>query len=194
MAKSHAVAALMGGMPDFAQQTQGGGAVSPDDRDWARNRPSFLEASEHTTIWKIAIGVALGSVIAGMVMYAADRYMTQRAISQAVESFNQTMRGINQTTAREQAEMRRRTAEEEVGRVQRDQQARQLRAEQQQASDDAQRAAQDAAARKERAWTKFYRKPLQCDGNPTSDTMVECANQFIRTKRQFEEAYAEGKL
>jgi hypothetical protein len=52
----------------------------------------------------------------------------------------------------------------------------------------------EAAARKERAWTQFYKQPPQCDGNPTDAAMTECANHYIRARRHFEEAYAAGKL
>ena len=34
-----------------------------------------------------------------------------------------------------------------------------------------------------------YKKPPKCDGNPTSETMTECANDYIRTKQQFDRAY-----
>jgi len=33
-----------------------------------------------------------------------------------------------------------------------------------------------------------------CDNNPNQEQLVECANQHIRAKRKFEEAYAAGKL
>jgi hypothetical protein len=52
----------------------------------------------------------------------------------------------------------------------------------------------EAAARKEPAWTQFYKQPPQCDGNPTDAAMTECANHYIRARRHFEEAYAAGKL
>ena len=47
---------------------------------------------------------------------------------------------------------------------------------------------------KEGALTKFYKKPAKCDGNPNNETMTECANDYIRSKRQFEVDYAAGKL
>ena len=48
--------------------------------------------------------------------------------------------------------------------------------------------------RKERAWNKYYKKPATCEGNLTNEAMTECANHYVRSKRQFEEAYAAGKL
>jgi hypothetical protein len=58
----------------------------------------------------------------------------------------------------------------------------------------AQQAAQQAIERKERAWALFYKKPSACDEIPPKATMVECANHFIRAKREFEQLYEAGKL
>jgi hypothetical protein len=51
-----------------------------------------------------------------------------------------------------------------------------------------------ALERKQRAWARYYKKPPHCDNNPSSDSLVDCANHFIRARRQFEEDYAAGKL
>ena len=72
----------------------------------------------------------------------------------------------------------------------RDQQAQQLRADQQKAGGSE---AAEAAARKERAWADYYKQPAKCDGQPNNETMTECANYYIRSKRQFEDAYGKGK-
>lgn len=48
--------------------------------------------------------------------------------------------------------------------------------------------------RKERAWAAFYRRPSSCDGNPTTDQLIECANHFIRSKREFDERWKAGTL
>jgi hypothetical protein len=167
-------------------QRKSGGIVGLQDR--------YGEPRNDMTVWKIVIGVAIGSVIGGMVLYAIDRYMTQHAITQALESFGQTMRGINHATEREQAAKQRQGAAEEAARALQDQRDRQALADQQRSAEAARRLAQEAAERKERAWAKYYKKPPQCDGDPNSETMMACANQFIRAKREFEEAYAAGKL
>ena len=52
----------------------------------------------------------------------------------------------------------------------------------------------DEAKRREAVWAKFYCKPQLCSGNPSTEALVECANEFIRAKRAFEAAYAAGKL
>lgn len=48
--------------------------------------------------------------------------------------------------------------------------------------------------RKERAWARFYHRPASCDGNPTTDQLIECANHFIRSKREFDERWKAGTL
>lgn len=48
--------------------------------------------------------------------------------------------------------------------------------------------------RKERAWAAFYRRPASCEGNPTTDQLIDCANHFIRSKREFDERWKAGTL
>lgn len=48
-------------------------------------------------------------------------------------------------------------------------------------------------ARKEAAWQKYYKRSAQCD-KPDGSGFVECANQHIRARRNFEALYAAGKL
>ena len=60
-------------------------------------------------------------------------------------------------------------------------------------SEAAQRAGQRAAERMDRAWARIYQKPAYCDENPTRAIMVECANHYIRARREFEANYGSGK-
>ncbi len=48
--------------------------------------------------------------------------------------------------------------------------------------------------RKERAWARFYQRPTYCDGNPSADQLIDCANHFIRSKREFDVRFATGQL
>jgi hypothetical protein len=60
----------------------------------------------------------------------------------------------------------------------------------QEAEEAARKADLAEVARRERAWAKFYRKPSSC-----SETVsMECANGFIRAKREFDERFARGEL
>jgi len=49
-------------------------------------------------------------------------------------------------------------------------------------------------ARKEQAWALYYHRPAQCEGNPTPQQMIDCANDHIRARRRFEADYAAGRL
>lgn len=46
---------------------------------------------------------------------------------------------------------------------------------------------------KEEAWKRWYKKPARCE-RITDGNRVDCANQYIAAKRQFELLYAAGKL
>lgn len=145
--------------------------------------------------WQIAVGVIVGVVIGGVGVYQVGHEPIQRLVSDAVESFQRLTDGGTPPSAPvNEKDQQRQSAEEAKDKALRDAQARQLRADQQKAAGGGGSEALQAAARKERAWAKYYKKPPQCDGNPNSDTMMACANQFIRAKREFEEAYAAGKL
>lgn len=141
---------------------------------------------------QIIAGVIVGVCIGGVAVYQVGHDPIRQIISDAVASFKQlTDDDTRKSVPLSEREQLRQSAEQAKEKMLRDQQARQLRSDQQKAGGSE---AAEAAARKERAWTKFYKKPPQCDGNPNSETMTECANHYIRAKRQFEEAYSAGKL
>lgn len=48
--------------------------------------------------------------------------------------------------------------------------------------------------RKEHLWARHYQRPAQCEGNPTPQQMIDCANDYIRERRRFEADYAAGRL
>jgi hypothetical protein len=54
--------------------------------------------------------------------------------------------------------------------------------------------AAEVARRKELAWSRFYKRPPTCEGNPTADQLIDCANHFIRSKREFDERWRTGTL
>jgi hypothetical protein len=151
---------------------------------------SRFNDDDNTLMWKIAAGVAIGILAAALVLLLVDRIRTQMAIDEATRFFQSLTKGLQDSSARTAEDARRREAQ----RAAADQQARREKAAQQRSTDDAKRAAVEEAARKERAWVKFYKRSPNCDNNPNNEQMVECANAHIRAKRQFEEAYAAGKL
>jgi hypothetical protein len=164
--------------------------MSSGDRDWQAFRPSFDRGDDNNLVWKIAAGVAIGIIAAALVLFLVERYRTQLAFEEVARIFQGLTRGVQESSARSAEESRQREAQ----RAAMEQQIRLEKAAQQRAIDDAKRTAIEEAARRERAWAKFYKRPPNCDNNPNQETMVECANHHIRAKRQFDEAYAAGKL
>lgn len=144
---------------------------------------------------QIAAGAIIGALIGAAVVFQVGTGRIQGALSDAVAGFHALTRGDAAAAAppSNSKALQRDAAEQAQAKHLRDEQARQLRADQQKASGGAGNEALEAAARKERAWSQFYKEPAQCDGNPSNDVMTECANHYIRSKRQFEQAYAAGK-
>lgn len=153
-------------------------------------RPSFDRDDDNNLTWKIAAGVAIGIIAAALVLFLVERVRTQMAIEEAAKLFQGLTKGMQESTARAAEDGRRREAQ----RAAAEQQTRLNIASQQRALEDAKRAALEEATRRERAWAKFYKRAPHCDNNPNQEQLVECANQHIRAKRQFDEAYAAGKL
>ena len=105
--------------------------------------------------------------------------LTQEAAQRAQAQALQAQREASKQQARREAELR---LQESL--------RSQVTAKQQRLENDRKRAAMAEVDRKERAWTRYYRKPAICNDAAT----VECANAFIRAKRTFEEKYPRGEL
>ena len=71
---------------------------------------------------------------------------------------------------------------------------RQRAADQQRAANEARQREMEESARRELAWTRFYRKPPGCDEARGGAWTVDCANDYIRAKKRFAEQYDAGKL
>jgi len=54
----------------------------------------------------------------------------------------------------------------------------------------AQQAADALANRKQAAWAEYYKPPASCEHAPAWQDQVECGNQFIRAKREFEKQWS----
>lgn len=141
--------------------------------------------------WQITGGVLVGLVIGGVAVYQIGHDRIGQIIDDPAASFRRlTTEQPRPAAPLSEKEQLRQADEQAKAKTLRDRQAQQLRADHQKAGGSE---AAEAAARKERAWAKYYKKPAKCDGNPNNETMTECANDYIRSKRQFEEAYAAGK-
>ena len=138
---------------------------------------------EETSVWKIAAGVALGILAAGVIGFFVRASMAQAALEQFKQ---QTEKILMQQQQGTQAARDRALAE----RAEQERAAAYAAA----ARQRAQTAATDAAMRRERAWAKYYKRPALCDDQPSNETMMKCANDHIRAKRQFDLDYEAGRL
>lgn len=150
---------------------------------------SFLDSEDGridgvTLTLAIAIGVAVGTIVAGLVLWKVAEYQMSASLREATQ---QAQRAIAAQVEAAKAQQQRATqarAEAEQQRV------RDLAAVQR-AEAAAQTEAIAQAERREQAWRKFYRPSPGCGGAAVS---VECSNEFIRAKRAFDEKFARGEL
>ena len=180
--------------------------VNFEDQDWeelgAQARKGALDTA---AAWKIGIGVVVGMLLGGALVYLLDHGMAQQGLSAAARALGRVVPVAGPVGAgapRPAAP----GAENDAARQQTHDASTAVPGSPSPATTapaagegsdggavSTQRALQQAAEAKERAWARYYVKPAQCDVNPGRDTIVECANHFIRARREFEAAYAAGK-
>ena len=138
---------------------------------------------EDTSVLKIALGVTLGILVAGAIGFFVRAWMAQAAIEQFTQQTNKMLleqqraaQAVRDRALADKAEQQRAASYAAAARQR------------------AQTAATDAAIRRERAWAKYYKRPALCDNQPSNETLVKCANEHIRAKRQFDLDYEAGKL
>ena len=157
-------------------------------RDWPPR------GDRETSVIKIAVGVVLGILAAGLISVVVRAWLIQRAVEQGIQSLQQINKQAEQAN-RVMLERARSDQVEHACQVQEREAAQRAdMAVRQHAENTARQATFDETNRREAAWAKFYRKPQLCSDNPSTEALVECANEFIRAKRAFEAAYAAGKL
>lgn len=144
-------------------------------------------------LWKTVVAVAAGFLVAGAIGYVVRLWMVTQALNEMQRaigaSTSQMMESARLGAARQQLELAERAhfAQEEELRK------RLAVAAQQRAVEDSKQAVLIEATAKENAWKRYYTKPAHCD-KADGPAFVECANQYIRAKRAFDELYAAGKL
>ena len=137
-------------------------------------------------VLKIGLGIALGAFLVWM---AAEYYMRYRikqaaeVIQTVVDDASEEMRAAQVRATERQAAFRRQQEEQR----RRDAQARAAAI---QASAGRQRTIRAAEAAKAAAWAAFYQPSAQC----LNEASVECGNQHMRARREFERRYAAGEL
>ena len=146
------------------------------------------------SIWIIAAGVCIGMLVANVITWAATELRIRWELQQVSTTLNSTLKDQAEQAQRAILKMNRDTQLEQQRQArERDRAAadeRQRAADQQRAGEDQKRAAQAEVDRKEAAWRRFYKPSPGCE---TASTSVECANEHIRAKREFEAKYSAGK-
>lgn len=144
-----------------------------------RERPIVLILLAVAVITLFAMGVrSCSQRKARIVAEATARAQEEAARNEQLLIEEQQRIVAEQQRARQAIEERREAARLKAAR------------EKDQKEEAARRAEAAEAERKEQAWAKFYRKPASCNDAGT----MNCANDYIRAKQEFERRYARGEL
>ena len=152
-------------------------------------RPRSRHSSSHHPLVLIA-ATLIGACVVWFGAYAYLEWRARVALEQVMRAGNEAMQRVQQQVQQQQrdATLREQARREQLAQVE----ASSLRAARlrQEAEEATRKGALAESIRRERAWAKFYKKPAWC-----SETVsMDCANGFIRAKREFEERYARGEL
>ncbi len=176
-----------------------------EDHDWEElGAPPGTR--DTAAAWKLAAGVAIGMLMGGLLVYVVDHGMAQRSLSEAAQALEQIVHAAD-TPATGRPRPVPPAAQPPLARLdQRDLSAPTMVERAQPTSagaaapelgrralEPAPPGLQQADEQRELAWARYYVKPAYCDVNPGRDTLVECANHFIRARREFEAAYTAGR-
>ncbi|HYD76829.1 hypothetical protein [Ramlibacter sp.] len=155
------------------------------------SRPAWLEERRkpELDVWKIAVGVATGILVASVIGYFVRLAMINHALGEFTKTTSNIVRDMNLQTARQQERLER--AKEAA--IQREAARRAEEAAKQRAHEAAIRHAQELQLANDEAWNRYYRKPAFCE-NAEGQAFVDCANHHIKAKRRFEELWTAGKL
>lgn len=141
--------------------------------------------------WQIAFGVCIGSLAASFITWGAVEARLRWELQQVAAAQRDQADRASSARIRE----REAAAAADRERAQTLVAAERARIQATAAAQRAQQAGNAAAfvevERREQAWRKFYRPSPGCSGAGVS---VECSNEFIRFKREFETRYVAGPL
>jgi len=142
-----------------------------------RDRPARRDG---LGMWDVAAAVCIGVLGANAITWGVAELRLRWELQQVAEASRQAVRRIEAEAARAAAAQR--------DAVQAD---RRRRAVEQHADDAARRAVLAEKERKAAAWAKFYRPSKACVESTVS---VDCANEHVRAKTEFERRYEAGEL
>lgn len=178
-----------------------------DDHDWESAEPTAQVARDGSTAWKVAAGVVVGVMLGGTLVYAIEHYMPHLAFHETAQVFGDAMRDSSQRSAPEPAPPVRDSTSPETLSAPLESQIKQAEAAPPSAGvlapatlhvvnerkpDPGKEAARAELSRKAQTWAEHYEKPRHCVEHPIADTLVDCANHYIRAKREFDAAYMAG--
>jgi hypothetical protein len=126
-------------------------------------------------VLKIALGIFLGTMLVWIAVELRARYELaelNRSVQISAEQLGQQAF---------EAEERRAKRDRDIRALQN---AQSMKAQRMQAE----RVATERA--KEKAWASFYHPSAECQAS----TSIECGNQYIRARREFERKYASGQM
>ena len=145
--------------------------------------------------WPLWVQIAFGVMVG---VLAANAIELVIAAQYARWQVGEVAQALQRSTAKAEAEAQRAReamAVAQAARAEHTASAEQARIEQeasrQREAEEARRAAAHEVDRREEAWRRFYRPTPGCVGTVVS---VQCANEHIRAKREFEERYSSGRL
>lgn len=142
------------------------------------------------SFWRLPMQIAAGLLIVGLLGFVARLVLVGVVVEGIGSTSQRAMVDIGEQAKLSAERARRvqvaRQAEVEADRI------RKLRAEaaRLQAAADRERAILVAEENREIAWRKFYRPSREC----LRAASVECGNEHIRARREFEGRYASGQL
>jgi hypothetical protein len=136
---------------------------------------------------KFVVFSILGPVLFGVVAYTVLRSASTAAIHQITDSTQQQSAAVTDRAKAQQADAARQAAETQHAQL--EAKAAHARSEM-----EAARFEQQEAARKEAAWQAFFQPKKMCDNPPDSDTQVDCGNDYMRAKREFEERWERSEI
>lgn len=137
-------------------------------------------------IWKIVLGVAGGMLLASVIGWVVRVWMVNAAVEQGISEVQRISRMPDplQQGAVQALEAERRKAED------RERELLFERSEQERVTQDGIRAEKQRAWAMDGAWAAAYRKPSRCLDPADMAAMTQCANEYIRARRAFEEQLA----
>ena len=177
-----------------------------DDHDWEGDDALPGPTTDASTGLKVAAGVLAGIVIGAAAVYTWDRHPPQSARPEAAQVHGEATRkgagtpepaarqAVREGVAREAEaaapEILLREAPPGFGAVAASASASSAAAVGvARRAEPRQSAAQSGPERKAQAWAQHYKAPRHCAESPSADTLVDCANHYIRAKREFDAGY-----